>query len=496
MSGLALLEEALHLFRRDLAGNLAVYWIATAPFIAGLLYFWSDMSSAVDASWRLLPASLLLTGLWIWMVTGHAIFCSRLFAGVSGIGASSLSVLRIAFRQTAVQGFAPIGLSIAALLLVPAAWIIAYFQNCSVFAGDRSFPAMTAAARKQSTLWQKQNWELLLALCFLALIMFLNLWVACIVGAQLLQSFFGITTPLTRSQWAYFNPTLLFALASFTFMAVDPLMKAAYVIRCFKGESLQTGADLRLALRTVLMLLVLLIPSGAAEQKQYDKAIDEVLHRPEYQWRNRVARESRQSPAQEFFRSLTRWLDDAIQALVDFLRKFSPKPSTPAPVPGSPQTVQIAMTVASLLVLIAIAVIAMRYWRVSQSPKKIATAITATAVDVTDESVTPDALPEEEWFKLAEQLASEGDLRLALRALFLGALAQLNRQGHITITRHKTNLEYDRELARRTRTIPSLRPAFLELMRTFERSWYGAAPVDHQVLAQARQSLPALRSQS
>jgi hypothetical protein len=94
------------------------------------------------------------------------------------------------------------------------------------------------------------------------------------------------------------------------------------------------------------------------------------------------------------------------------------------------------------------------------------------ALDLTSD-VSPDQAPEDEWLAMAARLLEAGDLRLATRALYLAVLASLGESGLITIHRARSNLDYQRELARRARGNANLLSAFRELVATFERTWYG-----------------------
>ena len=187
------------------------------------------------------------------------------------------------------KGAAVIALPFAAFITLPFAWVYAIFQNADVFATTSDLSAAWRKSREQAFLWPKQNWQLLACASLLATIIFVNVMLSFLFGAQLLHSVLGVQTALTRSRFAFLNSTLIGVAAAISYLAVNPILKAAYVIRCFEGESLHTGADLRLVLRRASILVVLLFsihaPSEAAPVQQYDQAIDSVLRRPEYSWR-------------------------------------------------------------------------------------------------------------------------------------------------------------------------------------------------------------------
>src|SRR4029079_1349495 len=47
----------------------------------------------------------------------------------------------------------------------------------------------------------------------------------------------------------FFNTTFFAVIVGVTYLCLDPLLKAIYVLRCFYGESLSTGEDLKVELR-------------------------------------------------------------------------------------------------------------------------------------------------------------------------------------------------------------------------------------------------------
>ena len=62
----------------------------------------------------------------------------------------------------------------------------------------------------------------------------------------LLKTFLGIETTFTRAgNWSVLNTTFLAACCGVAYLCLDPVLKAIYVLRCFYGQSLQTGEDLK-----------------------------------------------------------------------------------------------------------------------------------------------------------------------------------------------------------------------------------------------------------
>jgi hypothetical protein len=140
---------------------------------------------------------------------------------------------------------------------------------------------------------------------------------------------------------------------------------------------------------------------------------------------------------------------------------------------SSPLPTRILVILLSALFLIGIAVFLLR--RARAVPVPIATAAPAApkVPDVSREDVKADDFPEEEWLRLMERLRTEGQGRLALRALFLAMLSLLARKGWITVARHKSNRDYQREVASKARRRPGVAESFRENCLRFDRVWYG-----------------------
>ncbi len=111
---------------------------------------------------------------------------------------------------------------------------------------------------------------------------------------------------------------------------------------------------------------------------------------------------------------------------------------------------------------------------------------TAASINLADESVTADQLPESQWLQLADELLTQGDFRLALRAMHLAGLNYLGERNLVSIRKWKTGLEYRRELDRRARAKSQVSlevsPVFSSNVDLFERGWYGRHPVDREMV--------------
>ena len=114
--------------------------------------------------------------------------------------------------------------------------------------------------------------------------------------------------------------------------------------------------------------------------------------------------------------------------------------------------------------------------------------------DLADETVTASQLPENEWLKLARDLMGKGELRLALRALYLASLAHLAQRELIRIARFKSNRDYEQELRRRARALPELQAAFTDNTSLFDRAWYGLHDVTQEVLQRFQANLERIKA--
>jgi hypothetical protein len=153
-------------------------------------------------------------------------------------------------------------------------------------------------------------------------------------------------------------------------------------------------------------------------------------------------------------------------------------------------TALIALLVAAALVLLGKAVQQMRLRRKAAAPVTAPT----PKVDLEDETLTADLLPEDEWQALAREHLRNGEMRLALRAFFLSGLAHLAAREVLTLARHKSNRDYQAELRRRARDQAALLEAFAQNTRVVERVWYGRHEADADDLRRFEHNLEQIRA--
>ena len=253
---LDLLEDAVHALRGASAGTLAWYYLATLPFVLGLLFFWADLSrdpGAVDYS---AGAALGLALLFLGMKTGQSVFAVRLRAGLGaqrGLAPASWTlrrVGRVALVQAIIQPSGLLVLPVAALLTVPLGWACAFYGHANALgdAADGSPGRACVRAAPESSLWPRQNHVALLVLSLLLFFVWMNVLATCAGLPHLLKMFSGEENAFTRAGWSLFNSTFFATTGALVYLLLDPLWKAFYALRAFHADAQRTGEDLQRAL--------------------------------------------------------------------------------------------------------------------------------------------------------------------------------------------------------------------------------------------------------
>lgn len=226
-------------------------------------------------------------------------------------------------------------------------------------------------------------------------------------------------------------------------------------------------------------------PHAGIDPGELGQAINDVLKRREYAWR--MPREKRAAADKGWFENFMDSITGAVTAtfraigrmmrrfnqwLDDLFRRDRNPLETDQSDHGFGISPHLLLYALCGLVLAALTVLLIRWRRNRPAPVAAGTAAGALP-DLRDDAVTADQLPEAGWLAMARELMARGDLRLALRALYLASLADLAQRELLTIARFKSNREYERELLRRARQRGELRAAFGENITLFEKIWYG-----------------------
>lgn len=538
---LDLIEEAVHLLRTAPAAALAAYYIGSLPFVLGVLYFWADMSRSPFARQHVVEAALGVSALFIWMKFWQTLFARRLRAHCAGETPARLGVKRgfhLLFTQAALQPTGLFMLPLAAIPALPLPWVYAFYQNLTALADTDAtgWRALFRKAARHATLWPRQNVQALTCLTAFGLFVFLNCLIACAVLPQLLKSLLGIETVFSRGGTAMLNTTFFATMFGVAYLCVDPILKTIYVLRCFYGESIQSGADLRAELRrlaapvgrlaTWLLLSLTLasamtvraadptaMPMPAAAPRQVsptelNRAIDEVIQQRKYTWR--MPREKlTEEPASEeglisrFVKSIGRMIRTAVRNTLEWLGNLLRKlfgnrtwsPSSPNSSFDWIRLSQVLLYVLLAAVLSVVVILLHRMWQNRRrQPQILQTEAIQPVPDLTDENLGADQLPEDGWTKLARELLARGEFRLALRAFYLASLAHLAERNLISLARFKSNHDYELELSRRAHSFPDLRQVFGDNVGAFDRVWYGTHEASNELVAQFANNVERLKA--
>jgi len=235
-----------------------------------------------------------------------------------------------------------------------------------------------------------------------------------------------------------------------------------------------------------------------AEIQKLRRALDEESRRAIYRWHDA----EHPSPPTRFDKLLDKiqhQSERAWNAFRDFLRKLWPRglnlfPGKEKKGPWKMKDLRLWLALIAILTIGAgVVLFWLRRRREAAAQLSIPLA-TAPLPDLSDGAAASER-SEDEWLALADRLEREGELRLALRSVYLGLLAGLAQREWLTIRRDRTNRDYLNEFTRRWLRRPQ---AALEQrieipeklrgsMRQFDRVWYGSHVPTPEAVAAYRQ---------
>ena len=318
-STIRILEEAVHLLRLAPGSLLPYYYIGSLPFILALLYFWADMSRNAYAVDYCAIASLGIALLFVWMKSWQTVFALKLRAIIDNKPEPRWPLRRMIHmvaHQSLIHASGFFVLPIALFLMLPFGWCYAFYQNASVLDNEDP-PGLRIICQRswqQAKLWPKQNHILISIIFIFGVVIFLNLTFALMILPHLLKTLLGFETIFTLSGINLLNTTFLAVTLGFTYLCMDPIIKTAYVLRCYYGGSIKSGEDIRTQLRhfltqvrTLVCILMIVIAwsqtvafamqnqASRTAEEQFsqgtiipeilDQSIEEVLSQPEFTWR-------------------------------------------------------------------------------------------------------------------------------------------------------------------------------------------------------------------
>jgi hypothetical protein len=195
--------------------------------------------------------------------------------------------------------------------------------------------------------------------------------------------------------------------------------------------------------------------AGESTKDSDKQKLAEILSRPEYQ----PPAESDESLFQKWWREFWEWIDGLF-----------PRPKIEPSNAGDMGSLRIAL---QLLIFAAVAaLLVFILWRFlpyfrsrfqGRKERDRPDRVILGEIVSSDESAS-------DIFAEAERLAREGDIRGAIRKGYIAVLCELGDRHLLRLARHKTNLDYLRDVRRTPVVFDELRA----LTDTFERNWYGA----------------------
>lgn len=526
---LELIEEATHLLRLLPLNYFISYFIGTLPFILGFLYFWADMSQNTFAHEHIVEGAFIVALLFLWMKCWHVVFTNQLreyIAHEPNTGWTARRILRVIIIQVTIQPSGLFILPLSLFAMLPFGWAYAFYQNVTAFGNGETGSTREVFQKSwhHAKLFPRQNHMMLSIISIFGFFVFLNLSLMFFLIPQLSNMFLGIETVFTRAGLNIFNTSFLAMTCSIVYVLLDPLIKAIYVLRCFYGESLSTGEDLKIELKsfqparnivTLSLIAFLFIAGGITAKTAYasdtpyenqaqgtvispeemDKSVRSILNKPEYSWKM-----PRQKPTEKkeegiitsfvnkVFDTISGWLKTVKDWIVKTIEWLGEKLEKLFNVEKKHTSVSAEWTdvLLYILLMLFISILILTIWKVWKTKKGRKTEKIVIAEsripDITYEHITADELPTKRWLELAKTFMEEGNMRLALRALYFASLSHLSHNELITIALFKSNRDYERELGRKAHSKPELLGAFSQNMMIFERIWYGMHEVTSEVV--------------
>ena len=550
LNPLEAIERGFALFQFTFAREAWRYYLGAAPLVLIFIPVWVLDGQIRISNAMLLLQSALLTAAYVLRVRMVANYMQRVRQRAYGIPAPKpsgvMARMAAAGRLLAWKITLSAAVLCALLTAAGASWLYGASQFATLEATEdaterHSLPGCLGLSSR----WFAGGLLLFLMLFPLWVAVFLNGLLLALAVPQLLHAIFGVSTLLsTRMGVDSLIRSSAFWLALFggAWVALDPIVKCSYVVVYQHLRSRREGDDLRGLLASLpreqqekerlvastgigrgtrigaagVLAVVLLgvspsvlalqvpqvqsnvAPSGSAQPARVVRlreAIDRESQREIYRWHDA----DHPAPPTWFDRMLEklgRFITRAWNALLNFLRKWWPRGLTfsPGNTKGTGWRMKDLRFWIALIASLTLLAGAVLLWLRRRIPAQVSIPmIVAPLPDLSDTTVATQH-SEDEWFTLATRLESEGELRLALRAAYLGLLAGLTQREWLTIRRDRTNREYLDEFTRRWRRRPqaalearaeipeTLRGSF----RLFDRVWYGMHTLTPAVVAAYR----------
>jgi hypothetical protein len=553
LNPLEALERGFALFQSTFAREAWRYYAGAAPLVLCFILMWVIDGQIRISDGALLMEAALLAGAYLlraWTVAGYV---ERVRERAFGVPTSKPVG---AAEQAAALGRLlawKITLSAAALVTLPTVAGVSWFYSACQFASLEAGEDVTERHSFGGCLALAGQWFGSGLLFFLMLFPFwiavwLNGLLLAVSAPQLLHSIFGVNTLLSTGTGidALFRSSAFWlSLFAGAWMALDPVVKCTYVVvyqhlrsRC-EGDDLRgllaglprgqlkkaevvasSGAERSVSIGAAVVVLALTL-LGASQPAVAQEPLSQssTVLPADFEQQERV-QELRQALEGESQREIYRWHDAehptppnwfdrlivkighaverAWNAFWNFLRNLWPRGLNLSMTNGKRDKWQLK-NLRLWVALIAVVTFvggALLFWLRRREAPELSIPINAVSLPGLSDRAVASERSEDEWFALATRLEGEGELRLALRAAYLGLLSGLARREWLTIRRDRTNREYLDEFTRRWRRRPQAAsegraaeiPEKLRgSLRQFDRIWYGCHSVTPAAVAVYRQ---------
>jgi hypothetical protein len=540
LNALEALEQGFALFKSTFGLEAWRYYSGAAPLVLCFIPMWVVNGQIRLSNGALMAEGALLTGAYLLRAWSVASYMQRVRERAFGVPRTSAAG---AFAQLAAIGRLvtwKIVLSCAALVglttFAGAPWCYGACQFASLEAReDGSRRHTIGGSIALSSQWFGGGLLLFLMMIPLWSAVWLNGLIVALIVPQLLHSILGVNTLLSTPMGMYaLSRSSAFWLSLFAgaWLALDPIVKCSFVVVYQHLQSRREGDDLRGLLASLprenqkkaemiastatrgrvtasaLVLLVALLagatslPAARAEMtsaiaetavhtpreaqvQKLQQALDEESQRAIYRWHDA----EHPSPPTWFDKLLSKIgqrIDRIWDAIQKFFAKLWPKGLnlTPGDEKGGGWKLKDVRLWLGVIGVLTIGAGTVLFWlrRRREAGELLSIPMgVAPLPDLNDAAVASER-SEDEWFALADRLEREGDLRLALRSVYLGLLAGLAQRQWLTIRRDNTNRDYLNEFTRRWRRRPQAAvERRLEIpeklrgsLRQFDRVWYGS----------------------
>jgi hypothetical protein len=343
----------------------------------------------------------------------------------------------------------------------------------------------------------------LLTLCGM-LFAFVNAYALLAMGLLLAHSLLGLEVAFVSSFLSTDNAFVLLAVTAFTLVAFEPLRAAISAQAFVVARSRRDGADLHAAVDAAIasslprarltqrgslppsaaalwLLASLLAPTAARAQASEALDEDEPVFVQEESAADRQVRDHvgdilGRREFREFAERDTGWLGDLFDRFSEWLKNLALDDDEQEQESTLPDVALPSLSPWVLIAIIALALglIALYAGTRTRAGPRVPPAGVDRAQVLAAEPLT--------LIDDAAAHAARGDMRAALRALYLATLASLDRGRLIEFEPSKTNWQYIRAMPR-----GQARKLFSDFTVIFDRKWYGHEPADADDYAACRQ---------